>query len=155
MFRKHGKPLLVLFLILYAAFLLMPAGIYGLYLTQPGGNLPAGDATQDAPAPSPSPSGETAPAAAEVAPEFLEGITLPGRSPAPSSEPFTVYDTATGQTLSLTPQEFLPAALACEMDLSAPAGAIGSKDLMDRTLRSFSACVDDILISDDQQPALQ
>lgn len=40
------------------------------------------------------------------------------------------------------------------IDLSAPEGAIGSKDLMDRTLRSFSACVDDILISDDKEAIL-
>ncbi len=57
----------------------------------------------------------------------LFGETSLCRKPPPPPEEgnvFTLYDTATGSTCQVTAEEFLPAALACEMDLSAPEEAL-------------------------------
>ncbi len=102
------------FFLLYAAFTLVPGAVYGLYRSREAAKqenfLPASTAQEFS--------------LSSDAPEFLEGAALPEPSPASPEESFTVYDTSTGETLTLTPEEFLPAALACEMDLSAPEEAL-------------------------------
>ena len=128
--RKKLRSLLLLFLLLYAVFTLVPAGVYGAYRLQ---NTPAG--TSPSPEASPSPQASLPPAAspslspegagAETVPGFLESRPLPEAAPSPALEDvFTLYDTATGETFQVTAEEFLPAALACEMDLSAPEEAL-------------------------------
>lgn len=128
--RKKVRSLLLLFLLLYAVFTLVPAGVYGAYRLQ---NTSAG--TSPSPEASPSPQASLPPAAspsmspegtgAETVPGFLESRPLPEAAPSPALEDvFTLYDTATGETFQVTAEEFLPAALACEMDLSAPEEAL-------------------------------
>lgn len=128
--RKKVRSLLLLFLLLYAVFTLVPAGVYGAYRLQ---NTSAG--TSPSPEASPSPQASLPPAAspsmspegagAETVPGFLESRPLPEAAPSPALEDvFTLYDTATGATFQVTAEEFLPAALACEMDLSAPEEAL-------------------------------
>lgn len=55
----------------------------------------------------------------ETPPGFLEGASLPVQS-----EAFTLYDQATGETLTLTAEELLPNAVACEMDPASPPEAL-------------------------------
>ena len=97
---RKSRPFLWLFLLLYAAFTLIPAGVSAL-------------ARGKAPDASPSP---------QEPPGFLEEWQSP--SPQPEEASFTLYDSATGETFSVSEEEFLPAALACEMDLSAPDEAL-------------------------------
>lgn len=109
MFSSRKTPLrrLALWtLALYAVFTLVPAVVYGFY--QWGKAEPESSSLEESP------------------PGFLEGTPLEEASPLPEEggERFAVYDTATGETYSLTPEEFLPWALACEMDLSAPDEAL-------------------------------
>lgn len=108
--KRRVKSLGLCFLAVYAAYSLLPAGVWA------AGQWTAGSA-EEGPAPAASPAPEEAPA-------FLEGRALPGASSLPEEGTFTLYDTATGETLELTAAEFLPAALACEMDLSAPDEAL-------------------------------
>ena len=50
---------------------------------------------------------------------------------------FTLYDTSTGETFDVTAEEFLPAALACEMDLSAPDEALKAQAVALYTFYSY------------------
>lgn len=126
--RKRLRGLLLLFLLLYAGFTLIPAGVYG------ASRLPAAESSvsqeealsSQAPSPSPSPS---------ALPGFLEDLSL--STPAPEEDAFTIYDTATGSTLEVPAEEFLPAALACEMDLSAPEEALKAQTVALYTFYSY------------------
>ena len=126
--RKRLRGLLLLFLLLYAGFTLIPAGVYGV------SRLPAAESSvsqeealsSQAPSPSPSPS---------ALPGFLEDLSL--STPAPEEDAFTIYDTATGSTLEVPAEEFLPAALACEMDLSAPEEALKAQTVALYTFYSY------------------
>ena len=75
------------------------------------------------PGPWPAPSGrsESRPpqAAAPLAPGFLEA-----RETAAQGEGVTLYHRGTGELLTLSWEEFLPLALACEMDPAAPQEAL-------------------------------
>lgn len=124
--RKRARSLLALFLALYAAFTLLPGGVYALYRAQES-PPPAGEA---------SPSPAAAQPTATAAPGFLEG-RLPAATPAPQEDSFTLYDTATGETFTVTAEEFLPAALACEMDLSAPEEALKAQAVALYTFYSY------------------
>lgn len=117
-----AKLLLVLGL-LYATYTLVPAVAYGgSSLFQPT----AQKETQTSPTPVPTAPPETQPQAPSQPdsplPGFLEGAALPG-SPA-EEEAFTLYDTATEQSITVPAEEFLAAAIACEMDLSSPQEAL-------------------------------
>ena len=63
--------------------------------------------------------GQTTQAAAPLAPGFLEA-----RETATELEGVTLYDRATGELVTLSWEEFLPLALACEMDPAAPQEAL-------------------------------
>lgn len=63
--------------------------------------------------------GQTTQAAAPLAPGFLEA-----RETAAELEGVTLYDRATGELVTLSWEEFLPLALACEMDPAAPQEAL-------------------------------
>ena len=79
---------------------------------------------------SPGPSSTTTPG-------FLEGRE-PTLSPTPTEgDVFTLYDTSTGETFDVTAEEFLPAALACEMDLSAPDEALKAQAVALYTFYSY------------------
>ena len=123
--RKRARSLLALFLALYAAFTLLPGGVYALYRAQ----------ESPPPAKEASPSPAAAQPTATAAPGFLEG-RLPA-TPAPQEDSFTLYDTATGETFTVTAEEFLPAALACEMDLSAPEEALKAQAVALYTFYSY------------------
>lgn len=124
--RKRAGSLLVLFVTLYAAFTLVPGGVYALR---------GGQAASPAAAPDNSPAPSAQPASSAV-PGFLEGRGTP--SPGPAQEDlFTIYDTATGETISVAAEEFLPAALACEMDLSAPEEALKAQVVALYTFYSY------------------
>ena len=124
--RKRARSLLALFLALYAAFTLLPGGVYALYRAQ----------ESPPPAQEASPSPAAAQPTATAAPGFLEG-RLPAATPAPQEDSFTLYDTATGETFTVTAEEFLPAALACEMDLSAPEEALKAQAVALYTFYSY------------------
>lgn len=109
--------LLLVLLLLYAVYTFAPALLYGMAEKK--------DASPTEGAPSPSPGLEaesTAPIPAEsLLPNFLEGASLPD---SPREESFTLYDVATDQVLTVTAEDFLAAAVACEMDLSSPPEAL-------------------------------
>lgn len=115
------------FLLLYAFTSLIPLGIY-IHMQGGGEAEKAGGA-------------ESNTAQSEVdaaAPGFLEGVSV---NPAPeekaeAADNFTLFDQATGQTRTLTAQELLPAAIACEMDLSAPPEALKAQAVACYTLFS-------------------
>lgn len=121
----EGKPpqeikgLLLLFLFLYAWITLVPAAVSSAL---PRGANPAPEASQG---PSPSPG-----ASPDAAPEdFLSGHALPQgggaiKKEAPAETGFTLFDAATGETLTVPEAEFTAAALACEMDLASPEEAL-------------------------------
>lgn len=69
----------------------------------------------------------------EEVPLLLEERTLPGQSES-QSESFLCYNTATDEQFSLTKEELLPAAIACEMDLNAPEEAIKAQAVACYTL---------------------
>ena len=70
-------------------------------------------------------------------PGFLEGREPP-LSPTPTEgDVFTLYDTSTGETFDVTAEEFLPAAMACEMDLSAPDEALNAQAVALYTFYSY------------------
>ena len=114
---KKLRPLLWLFLLIYAACTLIPAGVSAL------GHL--GDSTEPVSAnltPSSSPSPSLSPSTSSTLPGFLDTRELPSSNQ--EEDVFTLYDSATGETFQVSAEEFLPAALACEMDLSAPDEAL-------------------------------
>lgn len=125
-FRQTARRLLALFFALYGAFTLLPGTVYGIYRLQE-----SSVSTQESGAP---PS--TSPPPTEV-PGFLDGHRLASSSPAPEEDIFSLYDTATGDTFQLTAEEFLPAALACEMDLSAPEEALKAQAVALYTFYSY------------------
>lgn len=119
--RKPGLRLLLVLALLYLVYTFVPAAVY-VYAgrTAPGQEGTPSQAESD-PGPSPEPSLPPAPAES-LLPNFLEGAPLPGGQAA--DETFTLYDVAEEQTLTVPADEFLTAALACEMDLSSPAEAL-------------------------------
>lgn len=146
-FRKKARSLLILFFLIYLGFTLIPGAMYGAYRLHESEDSPASPSPGASPSPqaSPSPTVEISPSpastpqAAAAIPDFLDGYTLPSASPAPNDEEdvFTLYDTATGETLEVTAEEFLPAALACEMDLSAPDEALKAQAVALYTFYSY------------------
>lgn len=114
---SHGtfKRLFLCFLFLYLVITLAPAA---LYYTVPGPSDPPAP-----PAASPDPEESAAPTAAPL-PDPLSGMSIPGESKSPAEAGFTLYDTATDQTLQVDARDFLAAGLACEMDLQAPEEAL-------------------------------
>ena len=130
--RRRTRGLLVLFLVLYLAFTLIPGAVYGAYLLREDALTPQ----ESAPSPGPSPS-----SSGEEAPGFLEERSLPEGSPLPEEEEaedlLTLYDAATGETFQVSGAEFLPAALACEMDLFAPEEALKAQAVALYTFYSY------------------
>ena len=116
---KEVRKLVLLYLVFYLVLLLVPPGV--LLLGQDGGEaaLAQGEALSPAPAESQGPQG------------FLEG-----REPGAASQAgdFLVYDEASGELLTVSEEEFLPGALACEMDLSAPREALKAQAVAILTL---------------------
>lgn len=149
--RRKTRGLLILFLLLYAAFTLIPGAVYGAYQLQqqkgntlktspsPQSSLPPTASVSPSPSPQPdlsaAPSPSSQPASSSV-PGFLDGQTLPSSTPA-GEDVFTLYDTATGNTFQVSASEFLPAALACEMDLSAPDEALKAQAVALYTFYSY------------------
>lgn len=155
--RKQKRPthpmprgvryLLVSALLLYLSFTLLPAAVYGLsQLTgdkeppvpgQTGSSETASQPpalSQASPTPSPMPAENTPAPETSSLPGFLDNLALPGVSAAPASGSFRIYDNATGQILEVSAEEFLPAALACEMDLSSPKEALKAQAVAIYTL---------------------
>lgn len=106
------KRIILYVLLLYLLFTFLPFGIYRLS-HRDAGSLPKPASTPKAAA------GEESP------PGFLDGLALlpepPEQAPAAeSNDIFRIKDLATDEILTVSAQDFLPAALACEMPLSAP-----------------------------------
>lgn len=116
---KGVRKLVALYLVFYLVLLLVPPGV--LLLGQDSGEAaPAqGETLSPVPAESQGPQG------------FLEG-----REPGTASQAgdFLVYDEAAGELLTVSQEEFLPGALACEMDLSAPREALKAQAVAILTL---------------------
>ena len=133
---KKLRPLLWLFLLIYAACTLIPAGVSALghlgdstepvsaNLTPSSSPSPSlSPSTSSTPTPTPTPAPDSSPEATDQAlPGFLDARELPSSNQ--EEDVFTLYDSATGETFQVSAEEFLPAALACEMDLSAPDEAL-------------------------------
>lgn len=120
--RRSAAGLLLAAALLYALYTLVPALAYG-------GRGLWGSPAQEEPLASPTPSPTAAPSPEPPAPEssplpgFLEGAALPDSQGAGDAV-FTLYDLAAGQPLTVPEEEFLAAAIACEMDLSSPPEAL-------------------------------
>lgn len=105
--RKTAKLPLVVLALLYAAILLVPAMVFGgfrLYEKKDTEALPE----------------------KKEAAGFLDGRGFPAQREHTEQfeDVFSIYDTAAKQVLQVPAEKFLPAALACEMDLSAPKEAL-------------------------------
>lgn len=129
------------FLALYAAITLLPAAAYGLMQPKKGGAPAEGPESSTAASSQEEENASSGPSSPESsqAPGFLDGLPLPGGSPLPSAAPaegdvFTLYDQASEQTFTLSAEELLPAAIACEMDLSSPEEALKAQAVACYTL---------------------
>lgn len=128
--QKNGlRQMGTAFLLVYALIALLPLGVYGL-----------GKLQKEKPKAAPKPtekqvSASNEPEAPAAAPGFLEP---PGQGNADKSseetDVFTLLDHATGKTVSVPRNTLLPAAVACEMDLSAPAEALKAQAVACYTL---------------------
>lgn len=110
------------FLLLYAFFALVPAAMYRAAQAQgeTGGQTEKSENRES------QAEESTAGNSASPPPGFLDGLTpMAGTGQAV----FTLYDTATGETLTVPEREFVKAAVACEMDLSAPEEALKAQAL--------------------------
>ena len=153
--RKQARLLLILFLVLYAAFTLLPVGVWAVYRLghSPDGAASSGETSSSSPDESSLPGtasqneasaleeeeplGSSPAPSSTTTPGFLEGRE-PTLSPTPTEgDVFTLYDTSTGETFDVTAEEFLPAALACEMDLSAPDEALKAQAVALYTFYSY------------------
>lgn len=125
------RSLAAAFLLLYAFCALVPAAMYRAVHAQGMGSSPqrAGQEWEEADS-GPSSALESGASSAEENPSsipgFLDGIT-PGSGSGQAV--FTLYDTAAGQSLTVPEREFVKAAVACEMDLSAPEEALKAQAL--------------------------
>lgn len=131
--KKSPRPrqLLTVFLTLYLALTLLPGGAYALSLIgHDDTTVPSSPAATPSPAPDKTSSANAATQSNQTAPPaFLDESTPPTTQSAEvpttgESSSFHIYDTATQQLLTVSEEDFLPAALACEMDLSAPVEAL-------------------------------
>lgn len=123
------------FLVIYGLIALLPSGVYAVARHKEGPKTPTAS-PESAPRPavsaSPAPESEADP---KDPPGFLE--KAPEKSSAQqSTDVFTLYDSDTEETLTLTAEELLPAAVACEMDLSAPEEALKAQAVACYTLFS-------------------
>lgn len=103
--------------LLYAAVVLIPWGF----------SQAQGTAPEKPPEPTPAPTAEASPL-----PGFLEDAQL-ADADAPEEEVFSLYDEATGEHFTLTEEALIPAAVACEMDLSSPEEALKAQAVACRT----------------------
>ncbi len=136
------KPILYRFLITYSLLTLIPILLWGLFqITNP--TQPAEKTSGAFQASEQNTAKEESSLPLEVSQpqEFLAGFSAPGNrsssleTASPASPGFvTLYDTATEELLKVPEKEFLPAALACEMDVSAPAEALKAQAVATATL---------------------
>lgn len=122
--RKAIRRLLVTFLLLYIFFALIPAAVFG--------TLKARDSIPYSSIPREEETGSIS----SAPPEFLQGAGILSQAGEPyaSAEEFHLYDEDSGQVLAVPDESFLPGALACEMDLSAPREALKAQAVAIYTL---------------------
>ncbi len=118
--RNRGlRQIILALLALWGVILLTPASVYGLVGAREGSHEESASSESWASAP----------------PAFLDGASMPETGENLEEEPtFTLYDRTTETTLQLAEKELLPAAIACEMDLSAPEEALKAQAVACRTL---------------------
>lgn len=109
---SSAKKIALYVLLLYLLFTFLPFGIYRLSHWNADGR-------------SQNESAPKAAAADETPPGFLDGLALlpdaPAEAPAAAADDvFRIKDLASDDILQVSARDFLPAALACEMPLSAP-----------------------------------
>jgi len=149
--QKTIKRTVIIILAIYLTITLLPAVIYGFTGGDAGkqeSGVPASeiipdDSVSEAPAesaaandavsssessvpPESEPSGQESEASSEI-PGFLDGGiagTVNTESKNTGSDIFKILDTATNEVLNVSGEEFLAAAVVCEMPLSAPAEAL-------------------------------
>ena len=168
--KKRGtRRLLLALVLLYAAFTLIPAAVYGAShlgtAAKPGtenaphsssrqaessavsekperssvSEKPEASSAPEAAAPSSQPESNSAVASSQpsgTVPGFLDDLPLSSGSRKNEEDVFTLYDAASEELLTVPAREFLPAALACEMDLSAPEEALKAQAVAIYTLYS-------------------
>lgn len=144
-FRRRTRGLLALFLVLYLSFTLIPGAVYGAYRVQERNPSSASGSISPSVSPTPLPTTPTPVPSGEETAGFLDERSLPEVSPLPEEtteeDVFTLYDTSTGETFDVTAEEFLPAALACEMDLFAPEEALKAQAVALYTFYSYQRAV--------------
>lgn len=133
--KKNGsqiKQIVIYVLILYAVFTAVPGAIYGISKLK--GERVAPPSVSSDPAVSEA-AGASANSGAEPAapnaaatplPGFLDGLTpqsLTG-SAASKNTDFRILDQSSGEILTVSEDEFLPAAIACELPPTAPEEAL-------------------------------
>ena len=123
--KRNLKKILAAVLLLYALIALIPAGVYAI-----------GKAQEQK---------EATPVAAVQGlfpiqpPDFLDGHAALPNDPASDegeTDLFTLFDRGTGETLTVSRNDLIPAAIACEMDLSAPKEALKAQAVACYTLFS-------------------
>lgn len=132
------RQLLFFLLILYGVFTFVPAVIYGIaqWQARPDNqqdtvsqttSAAADIATQVAPTPqgTPLPASTAAPSTTPNPPAgFLDDAAVSITQQSDDSAPFRILDKATDEVLTVPIRDFLPAAVACEMPLTAPDEAL-------------------------------
>lgn len=130
------------FLAVYAAVTLLPAAVYGASRLQEDGSK----------GPAQSSIGtEESSSAPDTPPGFLDAASLPKESGTGSEDVFTLYDQASGETLSLTAEELLPGAVACEMDLSSPQEALKAQTVACYTLFCWKRAQGEDILCDSER----
>lgn len=144
--KKSGlKQMLFTFFIIYAAITLLPAGMYAL------GKIKSDNAPSPGPTAASSAPKAASPTAEPKLPEFLDR-GVPGQSKAAEElsekDIFSLYDHAVGKTISVPASRLLPAAIACEMDLSAPKEALKAQAVACYTLFSRKRAAGELIECD-------
>lgn len=144
--KKSGlKQVVFVFFIIYAAITLLPAGVYALGKIK---SVKASSPDQAAASPAPEVSSSVS---EPKLPGFLDqGVPGQGKTPEELSEKdvFSLYDHATGKTLSVPASRLIPAAIACEMDLSAPKEALKAQAVACYTLFSRKRAAGELIECD-------
>lgn len=133
-------------LILYAAIVLLPACVYAFSKRHSAKASSSSDLEKPI-----SAMAQSSSAPAVSLPAFLDrGVPGQNKSPSALSETdvFSLYDHATGEKLSVPASRLLPAAIACEMDLSAPKEALKAQAVACYTLFSRKRAAGEVIECD-------
>ena len=146
--KKKLKRILISLPLLLALIALIPAAVYMLGEAGTDGLQNAPDAQSSG-----LPNEETSGSPEESFPDFLDGISPAGNnsvSDESETDIFTLFDLSAGETVQVSRNELIPAAIACEMDLSAPREALKAQAVACYTLFSRKRATGEAITCDSE-----